>query len=117
MCSSSTSRTAKSDFCISAAATPRSRFEPDGLVATVPSLEILEIIETRALVVDVFPFVPETQIIFLFLESSVIALGYRANRTRPEIVSPDLRRILLESKAANFAIRTAILSLTCSLLI
>ena len=74
-------------------------------------------IETKALVVDVFPFVPDTQITFLPLESSEIAFGYSAYRTRPEIVSPDLRRILFERTAANFAIRTAILSLTCSLLI
>ena len=71
-CNSSTSRTAYSDLAIRAAATPRSRFEPDGLVVTPPSLEI---IETKALVVDVLPFVPETQIIFLPLANSEIAFG------------------------------------------
>jgi hypothetical protein len=99
---------------ISAAAIPRSRFEPDGLVATLPNLEITE---TKALVVEVFPFVPETQIIFLPLDNSIIALGNMANKTRPEIVSPDLRKTFFERSAANFAIRTAILSLTCGLLI
>ncbi|CAB4948722.1 unannotated protein [freshwater metagenome] len=41
-------------------------------MATLPSLEI---IETTALVVDVLPFVPDIQIIFLSLDNSAIAFG------------------------------------------
>ena len=71
-CNSSTSNTAYSVFFISAAATPRSKLEPEGLVVTLPNLEIAL---TSALVVEVLPFVPEIQMILRPLASSEIAFG------------------------------------------
>ena len=108
-CSSSTSNTAKSEFAVRAAATPRSRLDPETLVVTEPKPET---ILTNALVVEVFPFVPETQIIVRFFDSSEIARGLSFSRTHPAIVSPDLRRIFRESSAANFAAKMENFNLT-----
>jgi hypothetical protein len=99
-CSSSTSKTAKGVGFISALAAPQARFEPEELVVTSPRLET---ILTKAFVVDVFPLVAETRRTVLSMERSFRAVGANLSRTRPGIVSPDLRRKVLETHPRNSA--------------
>jgi hypothetical protein len=57
---------------MSVVAAPRSKFEPVEFVTVVPSVAT---ILARAFVVEVFPLVPETKMIFRFLASATKALG------------------------------------------
>jgi hypothetical protein len=92
---------------MSALATPHARFEPESLVATEPSCETIDAI---AFVVEVFPFVPDTRITFLFQASKEIASGSMASKTLPERVSP-LFPTNLDAWLTLLAINTANLSL------
>ena len=90
-----------------APAAPHERFEPEPLVVTVPNC--LTIVAT-ALVVEVFPLVPDIRMIFLFRARSEIASGSSARRMRPGSVSP-LLPMSLDANPALFATAIANASL------
>src|ERR1019366_9096761 len=91
---------------ISALAAPQARFDPDALVATGPSCET---IATTALVVEVFPFVPEIKMTSLPRARSEIASGAILSKIRPGSVSPLLPNSL-EAALTNLATAMPVLS-------
>ena len=102
--SSSTSKTAYGAWFISAFATPQLRLEPVVFEATFPSDEM---IWASDLVVEVFPFVPETRATAFSAAKTSIELGKSPRAILPEMVSPDLPKKILEALPARRAIVSA----------